>query len=147
MKTLNYSININKPRDFVFNKMIDKSVYPGWAKAWGEGMTYEGEWKQGEHISFYDNTQGGTKVLIEKFVPNETIEMKHIAMINPQLIEVPLTDDVMRKWIGSQENYYFIELSDTETKVEITMIADEAFEAMMDAWTKALELLKEICEA
>jgi hypothetical protein len=28
MKTLSYSITINKPRDFVFSKIMDKSVYP-----------------------------------------------------------------------------------------------------------------------
>ena len=35
MKTLTYSIKINKPQDFVFSKITDKSVYPDWAKAWG----------------------------------------------------------------------------------------------------------------
>ena len=53
MKKLTYSIKINKPCDFVFSKITDKSVYPDWAKAWGEGMTYEGEWKEGEHIFIF----------------------------------------------------------------------------------------------
>ena len=146
MKKLTYSINIKKPIAFVFEKIIDKSVYPGWAKAWGEGMTYEGEWKEGEHISFFDQTQGGTKVVIEEFVPNELIKAKHVAMVNPQNIEVELTDDMMRKWIGSQENYYFKKENEAETTLEVVMIADEAFEEMMGAWPKALQLFKEICE-
>ena len=127
--------------------MIDKSVYPGWAKAWGEGMTYDGGWMVGKHISFYDDTQGGTKALLEKFITNEAIEMKHIAMVNPQLIEISATDDMIRKWIGSEEKYYFKKVTDIETKIEVVMVADEAFEEMMNAWTKALELLKEICES
>ena len=147
MKKLTYSIRINKPQDFVFKKITDKSVYPDWAKAWGEGMTYEGEWKEGEHISFLDQTQGGTKAIVEKIVPNESILTKHIAMVNPQNIEIELTDDMMRKWIGSQENYYFKKVSDTETTLEVVVIADEAFEKMMEAWSKALQLFKEICEA
>lgn len=52
MKTLTYSIQINKPREFVFSKIADKSVYPEWAKVWGEGMTFEGEYTEGEHVSF-----------------------------------------------------------------------------------------------
>lgn len=147
MKTLTYSIIINKPQEFVFNKMTDKSVYPGWAKAWGEGMTFEGEWKEGEHISFFDQTQGGTKAVVEEIVPNASIKTKHIAMVNPQNIEVELTDDMMRKWIGSQENYYFKKTSETETTLEVVMVTDEAFEKMMATWSKALQLLKEICEA
>ena len=65
MKTLSYSIIIYKPRDFVFEKITDETDYPKWAKAWGEGMTYQGEWKKGGYISFFDHRQGGTKVVIE----------------------------------------------------------------------------------
>lgn len=146
MKALTYSIIINKPRDVVFNMMTDNSLFPDWAKAWGEGMTCEGEWQQGEHISFFDQTQGGTKAVIEEIVVNESIMTKHVAMINPQNIEVELTDDMMRKWIGSQENYFFKRKSETETVLEVVMITDEAFEKMMAAWPEALRLLKEICE-
>ncbi len=147
MKKLTYAIKIHKPRDFVFKMLTDKSVYPGWAKAWGEGMTYEGEWKEGENISFFDQAQGGTKVIIEELVPSESIKLKHIAMVNPQNIEVELTDDMMRKWVGSQENYFFEKEGDASTRLEIVMHTDEAFEEMMGAWPKALQLLKDICEA
>ena len=147
MKKLTYSIKINKPVNFVFEKLKDKSVYPAWAKAWGEGMTYEGEWKEGQHISFFDKTQGGTKVLVEKVVPNETIRMKHVAMVNPQNIEVALTDEMMRKWIGSREDYYFKKEGDDATTLEVVMLADDAFEKMMNAWSQALQLFKDICEA
>ncbi|MEM7550318.1 MAG: SRPBCC domain-containing protein [Bacteroidota bacterium] len=148
MKTLTYAIAINKPRDFVFEKITDKTVYPDWAKAWGEGMTYEGEWKKGGHISFFDNTQGGTKVLFEELVTNEYIKAKHIAMVNPQNIEVELTDDMMRKWIGSLEEYHFHKEGDQNTKLEITMTVDASFQEMFDnAWPKALKYFKEVCES
>lgn len=147
MKKLTYSIKINKPVNLVFEKLIDKSVYPAWAKAWGEGMTYEGEWKEGQHISFFDKTQGGTKVLVEHVVPNETIRMKHVAMVNPQNIEVALTDEMMQKWIGSREDYYFRKEGDDVTTLEVVMLADEAFEEMMNAWSQALQLFKNVCEA
>lgn len=145
MKTLNYSITINKPVDFVFSKITDKSVYADWAKAWGEGMTYEGEWKQGGNISFYDK-QGGTKVIVEELKPNEYIKTRHIAMVNPKLEEVELTDDTMKKWIGSREDYFFRANNDETTTLQIVMLTDEAFEEMMKAWPKALEYLKDICE-
>jgi hypothetical protein len=147
MKELKYSIKINKPVNVVFEKITDKSVYPSWAKAWGEGMTYEGEWKEGQHISFFDKTQGGTKVIVEHVVPNESIRMKHVAMVNPQNIEMELTGDMMRKWIGSREDYYFKIEGDNETTLEVVMIADEVFETMMNAWSEALKLFKNICEA
>jgi len=147
MKKLTYSIKISKPVDLVFEKITDRSVYPAWAKAWGEGMAYEGEWKEGQHISFFDKTQGGTKVLVEQVVPNESIRTKHVAMVNPQNAEVGLTDDMMRRWIGSREDYCFKSEGDAETTLEVVVIADEAFEEMMNAWSQALQLFKEICDA
>lgn len=147
MKRLTYSTTINKPVGFVFNNIMDKSVYPDWAKAWGDGMTYVGEWKQGGYISFFDKTQGGTKVIIEELKINEAIKSKHIAMVNPQNIEVDLTDDMMRKWIGSREDYFFKKEEEEKTTLEIVMEVDEAFQEMFDtAWPKALAYFKEVCE-
>lgn len=61
--------------------------------------------------------------------------------------EVKGLDETMQKWIGSQEDYFFNALSGDETELKIVIEADEAFEEMMQAWPKALEYLKEICEA
>lgn len=147
MKTLTYSIKINKSTDVVFNKIMDKSVYPDWAKSWGEGMTYEGKWKQGGNISFFDHSQGGTKVVIQEIKQNEYIKMTHIAMVNARNIEVTVPDETMRKWIGSQENYYFRKKNESETDLEIEMVTDETFQKMFDdAWPKALQFFKEVCE-
>ena len=146
MKTLTYSIEIDAPPRVVFQTMTDKSVYPRWAKAWGEGMTYEGDWQEGGHISFMDQKQGGTKVLIETLVPDELIRARHVAMVNPQNIEVELTDDMMRKWVGSREDYFFKSAGENRTKLDVIMETDEAFEPMMDAWPTALQYLKELCE-
>ena len=49
--------------------------------------------------------------------------------------------------IKSKENYYFKAEGDSTTLLEVEMITDEAFEEMMQAWPKALESLKEICES
>jgi len=147
MKTLEYTIGINKPVEVVFNTMTDKSVHPLWGQAWGEGMNYEGEWKEGEHIAFFDQSQGGTKVLIEEIVVNESIKTKHVAMVNPQAMEIELADEMMKKWIGSREDYFFTADDDSTTTLKVVMVTDEAFEEMMQAWPKALQYLKEICES
>lgn len=147
MKTLRYSIHINKPKEFVYNKIIDKSVYPDWAKAWGTGMTYEGQWVVGQHISFFDDSKGGTKVIIEEMIPGDAIKTKHVAMVNPQNIEIELADEMMQKWIGSREDYFFTDDNETGTTLEVVMTVDEAFQEMFDsAWPHALQLFKEVCE-
>ena len=146
MKKLTYSIIINKPVDFVFQKIMDKSVYPEWAKAWGEGMTYEGVWKQGSHISFFDISGSGTKAHVDEFMVPEHIKMTHVAMVEAGNREVAELDDTMKKWIGSKEEYYFSEAEEGATMLTIRMEADEAFEEMMGAWPKALAVFKETFE-
>jgi hypothetical protein len=147
MKTLKYSIKINKPCDLVFNKIMDRSVYAYWAKAWGEGMAYEGEWKQGGHISFFDKTKGRTKVYIEELNRNDSIKSKHVAMVNPKNVEIEPTEEMMKKWIGSREEYYFIKDGKARTTLEVVLEVDPVFQEMFDkAWPKALEYFKEVCE-
>ena len=144
MKTLNYSITIDKPVDFVFQKICDKESYPNWAKAWGEGMTFEGSWSEGESFAFFDRSGSGTKARIEKLVPNECIKMVHVAMVQDSK-DLEEMDDAMKKWVGAKEEYYFTE-ENGKTHLEIVIIADEAFEPMMQAWNQALVYFKEICE-
>lgn len=146
MKKFTYTITINKPQSIVFNTVIDKTVYPDWAKAWGEGMSFEGEWKQGGYMSFFDQSRGGTKVVFEAYEPFDYICAKHIAMVDPERNEIALTDEAMQKWIGSLEEYRFIPIDEQTTQLEITMTMDEMFKEMSDAWPKALELLKALCE-
>ena len=146
MKTYTYSVTINKPREFVFNKIMEKSVYPEWAKAWGEGMTYEGEWKQDTYISFFDTSGSGTKALVNQLVIPECIKMTHVAMVGLGNVEVVDLDETMKKWIGAKEEYYFSNTPDGATTLEIRMETDEMFEGMGKAWPIALQYFKDICE-
>jgi len=147
MKTLTYSIVIDQPQEMVFRTMTDRELYPKWAKAWGEGMMFRGEWVEGGYLSFCDVSQGGTKALIEKLVPNEVVHMKHVAMVDAQNEEVELTDDMMHKWIGSTEQYSFQPQGEQSTLLEVVVGADEVFQEMMDLWAEALQSLKELCES
>ncbi len=147
MEKFTYSITINKPASDVFSVMTDKSLYSDWAKAWGEGMTYTGEWKEGETVVFHDQTQGGTKAIVEEIRPGEYVRFKHIAMVDLQNNELAPTDENMKKWIGSLEEYYFKKVDDTTTELEVVMTMDNAFKEMSEgSWPKALQLVKELCE-
>ena len=146
MKTLKYNIQINCSPEQVFKVVTDKSAYPKWAAAWGEGMDFSGSWEKGEHIAFFDQSQGGTKAVVEDAQPAEFIKLKHIAMVNPKTEEIPLEDNMMKKWIGTLEQYYF-HPEDNGTRLEILIETDEAFQEMMDGpWPKALQSIKDICE-
>lgn len=150
MKTYTYSIEINKPVESVFNTVTSLEAYPKWTKAWsenGEAMGVQGSWQEGTTISFFDSTGSGTKALIEEVKPNECIKMKHIAMVTNKDEDIVELDDVMKKWIGSREDYFFTAIDENTTKFEAVNTTDEMFEEMLGAWPQALKYLKEVCEA
>ena len=149
MKKLNYEIKIDAPRENVWNTMMDKDVYNDWAKAFSPDSTYEGEWKEGGEMIFYDpNNLGGTKVIFDEFRPTEKTIARHIAMVGPDMKEVEEYNDTMKKWIGTIEEYTFVDNGDDTTTLSVEMNTDEAFQQMFDdSWPKALELLKGVCES
>jgi uncharacterized protein YndB with AHSA1/START domain len=150
MKTYTYSIEINKPVAVVFDKVTNPEVYPAWAKAWsenGESMDMQGNWQEGTTMSFFDKSGSGTKVLVEEVKQNECIKMKHIAMVKNKDEDITELDDVMKKWIGSREDYFFTAIDENTTKFEAVNVTDEAFEEMLQVWPQALQYLKEVCEA
>ena len=146
MKKLTYTITINQPAHVVFDKMTDNTAFPLWAKAWGEDMKCVGDWKEGENLYFTDVSGSGTKAVVEEVKENESVRMKHIAMVEDVDKEVTELDATMEKWIGSNEEYYFKAISENETELTVVIEADEAFEPMMQAWDKALVYLKDVCE-
>lgn len=147
IKKLTYSITINAPKEKVFQTMTDKSLYAFWAKAWGEEMSYDGDWTEGSYVTFFDTSGEGTKALVEEVRPNEYTRLKHTAMVTNRNVEVEQLDETMQKWIGSLEEYAFTNLDENSTRVEITMTMDEMFQDMADEpWPQALLYLKELCE-
>ncbi len=105
------------------------------------------DWREGGTVTFLDPLQGGTRAVIEEWVPDQLIRTRHTAMVTPENDVIDAMDDEMRKWIGSQENYRFSPDGNGGTLLEVEMLMDEAFEEMMAAWTIALQQLKGLCEA
>ena len=147
MKKLQYSIHIDKPQEFVFNQLIDKSTYNDWAKAFSPGSTYDGEFAQGHDIRFTDPGLGGTVAHLEVFEPHSRILAKHIAMIGKDGSQTT-EGEMAEKWIGTVEEYTFVKEEDDTTTLNIEMQTDEAFQKMFDSsWPKALELFKALCDS
>ena len=145
MKTLKYEIEINAPSKVVWERMLEPETYKEWAKGFSSESQYNGEWRQGTYINFFDPNMGGTRALLEKVVPCREIFARHVAILDKEQNE-DNEGDFAKKWIGSTESYSFNE-TDGVTTLSIITETDEAFEKMFsDSWPKALELLKEVCE-
>jgi uncharacterized protein YndB with AHSA1/START domain len=145
MKTLNYSIKIDAPKQKVWNTMLEKDSYKKWAQAFSPDSQYEGEWKQGSYMNFFDPNMGGTKAVLEIVQPPNKILAKHVAILSKDGVE-ETKSEIAKKWIGAEEEYTFYE-TDGVTELKIEIKTHEDFAQMFDeGWDKALKSLKDLCE-
>lgn len=147
MNTYTFSIVIDRPVEQVYPLLMDQSQYHKWSSSWGSVHQMIGTWEVGGHVSFVDSDQGGTKVLIEEMVPHRHILTKHVAMVDINNQELTPSDDIMKAWIGTREDYFF-ESNGNQTTLTVTMVMDEAFAEMsQEGWPKSLQQFKEMCES
>ena len=57
MKTLHYSVEINAPKQNVWDTMLDPQKYNKWASAFSVNSQFVGEWRKDNYIRFIDPDQ------------------------------------------------------------------------------------------
>jgi uncharacterized protein YndB with AHSA1/START domain len=145
MEQLEYSIEIEATREQVWDSMLQPTTYREWVNASWPDSFYEGKWVEGTTIRFISAGGGGTAAVVKELKQFHSIELKHVAMINPDGSE-DTTSDSAKGWIGTLERYTFHE-KDGKTTVNVTMeTTPEWIDMFEEGWPAALEKLKEVCE-
>lgn len=144
MKKLNHTIQINAPKEKVWETLWNDATYRQWTSVFSEGSHAVSDWKEGSQVLFLGPDGGGMFSRIEKMVPNETMEFKHLGVTKdgqPQ----PATPET-EAWAGAMENYYLSENNgSTELRVEMD-IAEDYEDFFKETFPKALEKVKELAE-
>jgi len=151
MKKLQYKVNIDAAASKVYDLMLgitDISTYEEWTALFNPTSTYEGTWDKGSKILFVGvdekGEKGGMVSRIVENIPNQFVSIQHFGLVKAEqeITEGPEVE----KWANGFENYSFTELNGMTT-VTVDLDTTEDFVAYMDeAYPKALEKLKEICE-
>ena len=152
MKKLQFKININAPVTTVYDCMLginSKSTYEQWTALFNPTSTYEGSWQKGNKILFVGvdekGEKGGMVSRIVENIPNRFVSTQHYGLFKAgeEITEGPEVE----KWANGFENYIFEETNGT-TMVTVDLDTNEDFlDYMNNAYPKALEKLKEICES
>lgn len=147
---MHFSIQINAPRERVWDVMLGDATYRIWTNEFNpSGSHYEGDWSKGSKMFFLGpdpqgSSIGGMVSTIEENKPYEYISIKHLGMINNGVEDT--TSDVVKDWVGAMENYTFREY-DGGTELLIDTDVTEKEEANLgQSWLRALQRLKELCE-
>ncbi|MEL7835135.1 SRPBCC domain-containing protein [Fodinibius sp. Rm-B-1B1-1] len=148
MKKLHYSIDINAPKEKVWNTMLGKETYGKWTEVFASGSHYEGSWEEGSKIRFLApdelGNKGGMLSHIKENRKHEFISIEHLGIIEDGK-EITDSEEV-KEWAGALENYTLRERNG-KTEVLIDMDTEEDYEEMMqEMWPQALQKLKELAE-
>jgi len=147
-----FSIVINAPKEKVWHTMLDLDTYKIWAEFFAPGSFYEGDWSKGSKMLFLAPDETGQKSgMVSKIIESRPFEFVSIEPKGVVEDGKEITDsEEAKEWAGSLENYTFKEI-DGKTEVVVDLsgaveIEEEFKKYLLDAWTKALQKLKELAE-
>ncbi len=152
MTNLQFKTAINTPVTKIYDYMLginNKSTYEQWTALFNPTSTYEGSWDKGSKILFIgvdeNGEKGGMVSRIVENIPNRLVSIQHYGLLKAG--EEITEGAEVEKWANGMENYTFEESEGAVTvTVDLLNIPEEFIDYMNDAYPKALEKLKEICE-
>lgn len=148
MEKLNFSIEINAPKEKVWDTMLEDKTYRAWTEAFNPGSHFVGDWNKGSKILFLgpgeDGKMGGMVSRIKDNKLYEFISIEHLGIVHDG--QEDTTSDAVKGWAGALENYSFSE-NNGITTVAVEMDSNEEYSEMFNGmWPKALQKLKELSE-
>lgn len=148
MQKLNFKIDINAPKEKVWNTMLEDKTYREWTVAFSPGSHYVGSWDKGSKILFLGpNEQGVMGGMVSRIKENrlyEYISIEHLGVVNDGKEDT--TSDAVKQWAGSLENYTFKD-KNGKTELLVDLDINEEYKEMFEGmWPKALQKLKELAE-
>lgn len=139
MKTLHFTININAPKEKVWNSLWEDANYRKWTAVFHEGSYAESDWEEGSKILFLGSNGDGMFSRIAKKMPNEQMVFEHLGEIKNGVEE-------STNWENARESYFLTEKDGgTELKVDLDSVG-EFEQYFSDTFPKALQAIKEIAE-
>lgn len=145
VKRIQFIATISAPASVVWHHITALESYKHWTSAFTEGSYFQGSWDTGSKIRFLSPSGDGMVAEIAESRKNEFISIRHLGFISNGTEDT--TSEAIRSWAPAYENYTLVQMpSGTKMVVDQDVTAD--FEEYMNqAWPKALNLLKELCES
>ena len=138
---LEFSIDINADKEKIWEALWTDQNYRDWCGVFEAGSHYFiKSWKKGNEIMFLASNQNGIYSVIEKYVPNEIIQFKHIGTVNEG--EKQAIDDNSKIWTGALETYSLIKSFDFFTLLVEIDVLNEHVDFMSITFPIALKKIK-----
>lgn len=143
MKEMQFTIQINAPKEKVWQVLWQDETLRQWAGLVDPGTYMVGELKEGNEVQFISAENGyGVTSLVEKITPNEYVLFKHQA--DTQNTGAEERD---KQWTGGDESYTLTEDNGVTTLNMAFDVPEELEDIMAESYPKALNKVKELAEA
>ena len=140
MPHLQYSIDIDAPREQVWTVLWSDTTYRDWTSVFSEGSYAVSDWNEGSKIQFLDPGGSGMSAIIDRKQPNELMSFRHVAEIQNGQEQPPAA------WSGAMETYTLATHGDgTRLTVDLD-VTDEYRASFEQMFPKALQRVKSLAE-
>lgn len=150
MEKIHFSIDINAPKEKVYNAMLKEYPYRAWTQVFGPGSHYVGDWGEGSKILFLapdeNGKMSGMIARIKENRPYEYVSIEYLGIVEDGKEDT--TSDEAKKVAEGLESYTYKDKDGkTELLVDIDVQEEEEYvEMFRELWPQALERLKRIVE-
>lgn len=145
MQKLNFSTDINAPKEKVWETLWNDTSYRKWTSAFCEGSYAQTDnWKEGTEVKFLDPSGSGMISRVAANRPTEFMSFEHLGEIRDGVED--RDSEKIKQWAGAKENYTLKETNGATT-LDIEMdITDEYKDMFIKIWPNALKNVKELSE-
>jgi len=143
-KRVQFSTTIEAPADVVWEAMLGDQSYRRWTAPFTEGSYYEGTWDQGSRMRFLAPSGDGMVAEIVENRPNEFISIRHIGMVVNGVEDTESAS--VRAWAPAYENYTLVAVPEGTRVVVEHDVTEDSEQSMAEVWSKAFEVLGQLCE-
>lgn len=144
MEKINFSININAPKEKVWEILWGDDTYPKWTSVFSEGSQAVTDWEEGSKVLFTDGKGSGMVSKIETKRPNEYMSFQHLGEVTGGVEDT--TSEKVKAWAGAFENYTLQETNGvTKLAVDMDIVGDYK-DYFLKTFPRGLELVKQLSE-
>ncbi|HVS79560.1 MAG TPA: SRPBCC domain-containing protein [Candidatus Paceibacterota bacterium] len=149
MKSIRHSIEIDAPKEKIWQVLWDDKTFRDWANIIDQGTYMTGTLQEGAEVNFIGNSDGkvryGVSSKVEKLIPLKLISFRKVEDIKvADDGSIEKRDD---QWTGGVESYELEEHDGQVTLSIIEDVPDELVEYFENTLPKVLERIKALAEA
>ena len=145
MGKMNFSIDINAPKEKVWSVLWNDDSYRVWTTPFAEGSYAKTDnWKEGSKVLFLSPGGDGMVSKVASNKKDEFMSFEHLGVVKNGVEDTE--SDSVKAWSGAKENYRLTDING-KTKLLVDMDSTDEFkDYFLKTWPVALDKVKELSE-